>query len=57
MQQDRHNDGSRTITLRVSQELYDRLDVAKHNNRTPRPHDTVGAYIKWLLETQFLRIR
>lgn len=57
MPQDRHKDGSRTITLRISAELYDRLDLAKDNNRSPQPHDTVGGYIKWLLDTQFLRKR
>ncbi len=57
MTPDRHKDGSRTITLRISGELYNRLDKARHNNRTPRPHDTVGAYVKWFLDTQFLRER
>lgn len=54
---DRHKDGSRTVTLRLSEDLYDHLDIARQNNRTPRPHDTVGAYIKWLIETSFERKR
>lgn len=54
---DRHKDGSRTITLRISQELFERLDQARGNARSPRPHDTVGGYVKWLIETQFLRQR
>ncbi len=54
---DRHADGTRTITLRVSGELYNRLQIARFNNRSPRPHDTVGSYVKWFLETQFLRKR
>ncbi len=57
MPADRHKDGSRTVTLRISAELYEHLDTAKQNNRTPRPHDTVGAYIKWLIETSFERKR
>ena len=57
MQTDRHKDGSRTVTLRLSAELYARLETARSNARTPRPHDTVGAYIKWMLETQFSRQR
>jgi len=54
---DRHADGTRTITLRVSGKLYNRLQIARFNNRSPRPHDTVGSYVKWFLETQFLRKR
>ncbi len=54
---DRGHDGTRTITLRVTNELYERLHTAKANARTPRPHDTVGAYVKWFLETQFTRKR
>ncbi len=54
---DRGHADSRTVTLRISQELYEHLDLARTNNRSPRPHDTVGGYIKWLLETQFVRKR
>lgn len=54
---DRHKDGSHTVTLRLSNAVYERLTIAMYNNRSPRPHDTVGGYIKWLIETQFLRQR
>ncbi len=54
---DRHKDGSRVVTIRMSAEMYERLDLARYNNRTPRPHDSVGAYVKWLVETQLLRKR
>jgi len=53
---DRHTSG-RVVTIRMTDEMYDRLEVAMHNNKTPRPHDTVGAYIKWLIETQLMRQR
>ncbi len=54
---DRGHADTRTVTIRITNELWDHLNTARHNNRTPRPHDTVGAYIKWLLETQFSRKR
>lgn len=53
---DRHRKG-RTITLRVSDELYDRLQIGMVNNRAPRPHAAISSYVIWLLETQFLRKR
>ncbi len=54
---DRHKDDSKVVTLRLSKELYDRLAAAMGNARSPRPHDTVGGYIKWLIETQYVRKR
>ncbi len=52
---DRHKDGSRIISVRVDAETYERLQVLIGNNR--RPHDTVGGFVRWLIETQALRKR
>ncbi len=52
---DRHIDGSRTISVRVSNLVYNRLHLLIANS--PRPHGTVGGYVKWLIETQALRRR
>ncbi len=52
---DRHKDGSRVIAMRVSAEVYDRLLLLIANS--PLPHDTVGGYCRWLVETQALRRR
>ncbi len=54
---DRHKDGSIVVHLRLSDDTFHRLAVALGNARSPQPHDTVGGYIKWLIETQFLRKR
>ncbi len=52
---DRHKDGSRVIAIRVSAVIYDRLVQLIANS--PLPHDTVGGYCRWLVETQALRSR
>ena len=54
---DRGHTNTRTITIRITLEDYDRLDRMKDNNRSPQPHDTVGGYIKWLIATQAFRPR
>ncbi len=54
---DRHKDGSVVVTIRISAAMHKRLLAAMEGNRTPRPMDSIGAYIKWLIETQLLRVR
>ncbi len=52
---DRHRDGSRVISIRLDSVVYDHLVHLMHNS--PRTHDTLGGYVRWLIETQALRKR
>jgi len=51
---DRHTD-SRVISIRVSSVVYHHLEEMIRNS--PRTHDTIGGYLKWVVETQLLRKR
>ncbi len=53
----RASDDTTVVSFRIPVAIWERLEHARTNNRTPRPHDTVGAYVKWFLSTQFLRKR
>jgi len=53
---DRHNKAvSRVVAIRISTEKYMYLQELIANS--PLPHDTVGGYIAWLLDTQVFRKR
>lgn len=52
---DRHVDGSRVVSIRLRNDRYNELAEIIANS--PLPHDTVGGYIAWLLETQVFRKR
>lgn len=53
---DRHDKAvSRVISVRVRTETFGKLEELIANS--PLPHDTVGGYLCWLIETQALRKR
>lgn len=51
---DRHKN-SRVISVRVDEVVYQRL--LELIARSPLPHDTVGGYVRWLIEHEALRSR
>lgn len=53
---DRHNrDVSRVVSIRISTHRY--LQLLDLIANSPLPHDTVGGYLAWVLETQVFRKR
>lgn len=54
---DRHGDETVVVSIRMPRWMFERLEQACVGNRTPRPMHSVGAYIRWLIESQLLRKR
>ena len=52
---DRHTPATHVISVRIPTVVYHELLELIANS--PRPHDTVGGYIRWLITTQALRKR
>ncbi len=53
---DRHNkDLTRVVAIRIPTERYNTIVNLIANS--PLPHNTVGGYIAWILETQVFRKR
>jgi len=54
-QTDRHSDDTKVVAIRLPTEDYYQLLELIQNS--PLPHDTVGGYLLWLVNTQGLRRR